>query len=390
MAYFKLTPRLNFDFSFFDLMTAFKGVFGRDKSKSESKLSEYFPDSDLHFTNHARTGLLLLLKALDLPKNAKVGVVVYNCLTVFEAIELAGYQPVFIDTDSKFRLCKDDFLKKEKKLDAMVVTHLFGVPSDIRTIVAQMGVRPVIEDCAHSFLNKSNEKFLGTFGVGAVFSFGHAKFPAAAEGGVVIINDKKLNSRYLKEEGNLENYSSVSSLISIVKAYVFAILMNKYIYGSITVHFKKRFGDKLDVNKKYVFNEKYCNPGFKNVFEKRMNRIDELIDKQHSNARQISDCIQERFPENTVNESGATFMVPFETNEPEVLMTLSTNRGIELGRHFQNSLLWANKFSSFDGVFPNAAKLISKTVTIPCHYNLTKSEIKEILNLINSLDRVRD
>ena len=81
MALISITPRLNFHFTMSDLMVAMKGIFVRNSA--ETGLKKYFPESDIYFTNHARTGLRLLLNSLDLPKSSKVGVLVYNCLTVF-------------------------------------------------------------------------------------------------------------------------------------------------------------------------------------------------------------------------------------------------------------------------------------------------------------------
>lgn len=379
MSKFYISPRLNFDFSSKDLLIAIRGLFyGKNDT---SKLEDYFPGSELHFMNHARTGLLLVLQALELPKGSKVGVIVYNCLTVFEAIKKAGYCPVFIDVDYNYRMSMEDFHFKENQLDAIVVTHLFGIPSHIVEIIKSMKERPVIEDCAHAFLNKHDNKYLGTFGVASIFSFGHAKFPAAAEGGVVLINDKKYLPSYLNRFSKLENYKKSKALKNVFKAFMLSILMNRFIYKLITLPIKNKLNDQVDINQKYVFNEKLCNSGFKNVFEDRMSNIDELISKQKNNAVRIAEHFQKIKMTSEIVKDEASFMVPITTEDPDQFIEESMENGIELGRHFLNSLNWARQYDSFEGNFPNAEYLLSKTVTIPCHYKLRKGDIARITSI---------
>lgn len=376
MALFSITPRLNFDFSFLDFLTSIKGILF--KSKKETGLKKYFPDSDIYFTNHARTGLLLLLSSLDLPKNSKVGVIVYNCLTVFESISLAGYRPVFIDVTNDYKMDIIDLKKKEADLDAIIVTHLFGIPSDLSEIKAIIGDKPIIEDCAHAFLDKYKDNYVGTYGVGSVFSFGQAKFPSAGEGGVVLINDSKINNRFIQVYTNLKTDSKFNHLLDILKALIFSTLMNKFIYGTITFPLRQKVGDKVDLNKKYVFNEKTCNPGFKLVFEKRLLQIAEIKNKQLKNTLLIINYFKKDYFISPTIEDQASFLVPIQSENPKKLLRSSLARGVEFGQHFKNSILWANQYANFDGNCPNAQDLIEKTVTIPCHYNLSDNDLKRI------------
>ena len=49
--------------------------------------------------------------------------------------------------------------------------------NELKNIIKE---KPLIEDCAHSFLSKKSGKLTGTFGDAAIFSFGKAKFPSIA------------------------------------------------------------------------------------------------------------------------------------------------------------------------------------------------------------------
>lgn len=376
MALISITPRLNFHFTMSDLMVAMKGIFVRNSA--ETGLKKYFPESDIYFTNHARTGLRLLLNSLDLPKSSKVGVLVYNCLTVFESITLAGYKPVFIDVTKDYRLNISDLKLKGPDLDAIIVTHLFGIPSDMDEIKAIMGSKPIIEDCAHSFLDKYQEKYLGSYGVGSVFSFGHAKFPAAVEGGIVLINDCNMNSRYLQNHQQLKRESKFKHVVSVLKAIVIATSMKRFIYGYITRPLKQKIGGKIDPNNKYVFKERTCNSGFKEVFERRLLRINDYKNAQIKNSIFIMDCFKLDYHIPLTIRGQANFMVPISTDNSKGILKLALERGIEFGQHFNNSIVWAKKYDYFNGNCPIAEDLIKSTITAPCHYRLSEDDLKRI------------
>ena len=63
--------------------------------------------------DHARSGILLALKAMGLPKGSGVGVMVYNCHTVPNAVHQAGYELVFLDVTDDLRLDMEDLNPKQ-------------------------------------------------------------------------------------------------------------------------------------------------------------------------------------------------------------------------------------------------------------------------------------
>src|SRR5215470_846467 len=80
---------------------------------------------------------------------------------------------------------------------AIVVTHLFGNPCDMREIMelARSHKIPVIEDCAQAFLARSGGKYVGTFGNIGCFSMQQGKHMTTGEGGMVVSNDDALARR---------------------------------------------------------------------------------------------------------------------------------------------------------------------------------------------------
>ena len=81
-----------------------------------------------------------------------------------------------IGTDNNSLTPSFEFVKKtiKKGVDAIVLTHIGGYPiPEIEKISAYCRSNGIylIEDCAHSPLTKINNKYVGTFGDAAIFSF---------------------------------------------------------------------------------------------------------------------------------------------------------------------------------------------------------------------------
>jgi perosamine synthetase len=80
---------------------------------------------------------------------------------------------------------------------AIIVTHLFGNPCDMHSIMEVAKARgiPVIEDCAQAYLARSGGQYVGTFGAVGCFSMQQGKHMTTGEGGMVISNDEDLARR---------------------------------------------------------------------------------------------------------------------------------------------------------------------------------------------------
>jgi len=110
-----------------------------------------------------------------------------------------GAIPVFADVDP--RTCNVSAKTIESCLSertrAIIVTHLFGNPCNMREIMnlAEKHEIPVIEDCAQSFLARYDGRLVGTFGKLASFSLQQGKHITTGEGGLVVTNDDDMARR---------------------------------------------------------------------------------------------------------------------------------------------------------------------------------------------------
>lgn len=114
------------------------------------------------------------------------------------AIRAIGALPHFIDCDEQGRMSLRDLraqLGRNPKITAVVVTHLYGLSSNIievSKISKEFGVK-LIEDCAQSIGAVEADKRIGTFGDLSTFSFYPTKnLGAFGDAGAVLTSDPQI------------------------------------------------------------------------------------------------------------------------------------------------------------------------------------------------------
>ncbi len=110
-----------------------------------------------------------------------------------------GAIPVFADVDPHtYNVTAESIARQiSPKTKAIIVTHLFGNPCDMTSIMALANERniPVIEDTAQSFLATHHGKFVGTFGKVGCFSLQQGKHITTGEGGICVTDDPAVARR---------------------------------------------------------------------------------------------------------------------------------------------------------------------------------------------------
>ncbi len=108
-----------------------------------------------------------------------------------------GAVPVFLDVDLATRNIKADLIEAAitKKTKAIIVAHTLGNPFAIDKVmkIAKKHKLWVIEDCCDALGSKFGEKYVGTFGDLATFSFYPAHQITMGEGGAVVTNNPELH-----------------------------------------------------------------------------------------------------------------------------------------------------------------------------------------------------
>ncbi|HBQ35940.1 MAG TPA: aminotransferase [Rhodobacteraceae bacterium] len=152
--------------------------------------------------------LFLSLKALQLPRDAKVIIPAFTFAAVPSAIVHAECKPVLVEVADNYRVNMADFeAKLDDSIKAVIISHMRGHTSDMDAIMALCDARniPVIEDAAHSLGTTWDNKNIGTMGIIGCFSFQSYKLINSGEGGILITDDADLIAQMIIMSGAYEH-----------------------------------------------------------------------------------------------------------------------------------------------------------------------------------------
>lgn len=151
--------------------------------------------------------LFLSLKALDLPRGARVLIPAFTFAAVPSAVVHADCVPVLVEVGENYRVDMADFEAKLDGAAAVIISHMRGHTSDMDAIMALCEARdiPVVEDAAHSLGTKWHGRNIGTIGKIGCFSFQSYKLVNAGEGGILITDDPELAARCVIMSGAYES-----------------------------------------------------------------------------------------------------------------------------------------------------------------------------------------
>ena len=358
-----LIPRLNYRFSLSDF---WQGIVGICRKSDDSILKDYLSTDSIFYYNHARTAMRIALSSLELGKGAGVALTAYNCLTVFNAVDIAGYKPVFIDITDDFQINMDDFRKKRSLFRAVIVNHFFGIPCEsILTIKKEFPELPIIEDCAHSFGSKIEGSPTGTFGDFATFSYGMAKFPSVRDGGFMIVNTKRFVSRVEAENSKLSSPTVWAELVNLARGLVMSFLGKPFIYMNLTKPYLKGVERKKDLSGKYATKESAAYKSNKYIYIKKLSFVPQQLAVQRKAA---SMWMKAMGMEERTNSNCNYFMLPVLVGNRDELIQNYQKKGFEIGPHFSESIVWATKFGYKPRDCLNAEKMCEEILVLPTYY----------------------
>ncbi len=152
--------------------------------------------------------LFLSMKALGLPRDAKVLIPAFTFAAVPSSVVHAECQPILVEVADNYRVNMEDFAAKlTDDIQAVIISHMRGHTSDMDAIMELCDAKgvPVIEDAAHSLGTTWNGKNIGTIGKIGCFSFQSYKLINAGEGGIMITDDPDLIAQAIIMSGAYEH-----------------------------------------------------------------------------------------------------------------------------------------------------------------------------------------
>jgi dTDP-4-amino-4,6-dideoxygalactose transaminase len=137
----------------------------------------------------------IALRALRLPRGAKVLTSTMTFCGAVHAIVHAGLQPVLVDVNAR-TLMPDaettaEAVRRSGRVDAMVVIHFGGFPAPVEDLAVAAGLplTRVVEDAAHAIGTKVGDRWVGAISAATCFSFYATKNLPIGEGGMLTTND---------------------------------------------------------------------------------------------------------------------------------------------------------------------------------------------------------
>ncbi|MEM1363637.1 MAG: aminotransferase class I/II-fold pyridoxal phosphate-dependent enzyme [Pseudomonadota bacterium] len=152
--------------------------------------------------------LFLALKALGLPRDARVLIPAFTFAAVPSAVIHADCTPVLVECGENYRIDMADFeAKLDDDISAVLISHMRGHTSDMDAILALAEAHglPVIEDAAHSLGTLWDGFKIGTLGQIGCFSFQSYKLLNAGEGGILITDDPEIAAKAVIMSGAYEH-----------------------------------------------------------------------------------------------------------------------------------------------------------------------------------------
>jgi dTDP-4-amino-4,6-dideoxygalactose transaminase len=183
---------------------------GANHNLLEEKLAEELKVENVSLFNNGTMGLLIALKALNLPEGSEVITTPFTFAATAHVISWNGLKPVFCDIEPETMTI--DVNKIEELItpntSAILPVHVYGFPCDVYKIeeIAKKHNLKVIYDAAHAFSTEIDGKPIGAFGDMTMFSFHATKLFNTIEGGCLAYNNSQLRQKIY----NLRNFGIVN------------------------------------------------------------------------------------------------------------------------------------------------------------------------------------
>lgn len=174
--------------------------------KFESDFSNFLKIKYSTTVSNGTVALHLALLCLGIKEGDEVIVPTLTYIASVNAINYVGAKPIFVDADPLTWNIDVEAIESRisKKTKAIIIVHLYGACCDMDRINYLCKKHDIflIEDVAEAFGSKYKNKFAGTFGDIATFSFFGNKTITTGEGGMVVTNNKFFyeKAKFLKSQ----------------------------------------------------------------------------------------------------------------------------------------------------------------------------------------------
>jgi len=325
-------------------------IQGPKVEEFENKLNNYCSAFSAGVSSGS-SALYLAYKALGIKPGDKVLIPSFTFIATGEMLIQTGAKPIWVDSNlDDYTIDLDDLKRKiSKDVKAIVAIDLFGHVcnyDEIKKISKNFNI-PIIQDAAQSFGSKFNNKVTGSYNDITCFSFRPAKnLYCMGDGGGVASKEQKYIDfiKMARDHGRTDKYVHEFIGWNMRLDAIQANIMNKLIihinkFNEMRRSIAKLYDQNLKIDT-FVKTKNYCENSYYQYTLRVKNR-DKFIEK---------------------------------------LKEVGINTGIQwpLSLHQQPAV--KSKIS-----LPNAEKIQSEIVSIPCYPYLKEEEISYVIENINKI-----
>jgi perosamine synthetase len=168
-------------------------------SRFEDGVAKYIGRKYATACSSGSAAINIAVRALELKKGDEVIMPTFTIISCAQFLVTNGIKPVLIDSsyDTLNMKVEDIEAKITSKTKAIMIVHIFGLTVDVDPVIdiAKKYNLKIIEDAAEMFGQEYKKQKCGKFGDVSIFSFYSNKHITTGEGGMVLTDDKYLDSR---------------------------------------------------------------------------------------------------------------------------------------------------------------------------------------------------
>lgn len=353
----------------------------------------------------ARSSFYLLLEAFGIGEGDEVLMPAFTCVVVVNSVLKAGAKPIYVDIDKNtFNIdLKDLENKMTDKTKAVLVQHTFGLPVSVEGVRDVVGEHvKIIEDMAHSLgaqmENKAGElQKLGTFGDGAILTFGIEKIMTSLRGGMAVVKDRDIYMKLKMRQEKMHKFGYKRIFTWLVNPLIWSVADPLYYvgFGRFTIgriiseigHRLKTMGNMMEECEYGGQWPAWMPAKMPGVLAKvGMNQLSKL-DKMNAHRREIAGIYDEVLGLNFTEKEGYTpVRYSVLVRDPEKVHKEFKKEHIILGNWYERILFTNPKFLTVLGFSqqhnPVTVEVTKHVVNLPTFIKVKPEEAKKIAEKI--------
>ena len=324
--------------------------------KFENKFRNYVQSRSCIAVNSGTAALNLALSLFNI-KNKEVILPSMSFVSTAHCIVANGGKPIFVDIEPDTLCINPEKIKHaiSKNTAAIIPVHFGGMPCNLDEIdkIGKSFNLEIIEDAAHAVGSTwNNSEKIGIHGSAVCFSFHPVKNLAMPTGGLISLNHKN-HKKFQK-------------------------ILNSRRWCGITDR-KNTDYDVKEIGWNYYMNEFSAVIGLQQLKKlDKLNKIRRNIAKKYS--KEIN--LESKMPfDHNCSYHLYWILVKNRKNFRQKL----AKKGIETGTHYIP--IHKMKMYETSNKLPITEKIGKEIITIPIHPNLSESQVKKIIDNVNSLTK---